>query len=215
MPDVSAAIKRVPKWAWLTSGGVAIGGIAAYTLHNRKGVEDPAATDNADPNAAVTGYPTSSAPSPVPGIVVPDVNVVGGGDGQSNIDLTTTYLDAIQALFDELLGRPAAVPSPATPTPVVHAPVVTGGGVPTTPRPGVVVAQPPPAHIPPPVAPARKPCCTYAGHPLSWWHNPTHARRHGKWNWPFDTKGYVHSKPFAGRHACDGGGTAGGSKREC
>lgn len=205
MPDITTAFKRVPRWAWLTSAGVAIGGIAAYTLRNRGEAESEETADD----AAITGYPGSMASSPVPGIVVPDINIPESGSGEQGwMEMHNAYLQGIQTMFDTLLNRPF-IEAPSAVAPVATEIAPTGGGVASGERGGVVTAQPPPSQQPTP-----RPCCLYNGHPLSWWRNPNHNRRNNKWRWP-DGAGYIHTRAFEGHKACDGGGSAGGSKREC
>lgn len=36
----------------------------------------------------------------------------------------------------------------------------------------------------------------YGGHSLAWWQNPNNARKNGKWDWPGDGHGFVHSRAF-------------------
>ena len=199
--------KRVPRWAWLTSAGVAIGGVAAYAVKNRAAPADSEEEPSAD--AAVTGYGDGMGPSPVPGIVVPDINIPENTTGESGwMEMHNIYLQGIQQMFDTLTSRPVIeAPSGVAPVPVEIAP--TGGGAASEERNGVVTAARPPSQTP-----AAKPCCQYDGHPLSWWRNANHNRRGGKWRWP-GGGGFKHSRAFEGHRACDGGGSAGQSKREC
>lgn len=207
MPDLTQSLKRVPKWAWYTSGGVALAGVGIYVMQNRAGVEPPA--DTTDPtDAGVTGYPDSSSPSPVPGIVVPDVNVQGG-DGGSSLDLQTLYISAMGDLLQSMRDGGGGNPSPADPQmPVIN--IVTGGGVPSGNRPGVVTAQPPTSQQKPKQPPAR-----YHGHVLSWWQNPAQNRRNigtsrkpkYRWYWPGDARNRppTHTRKFAGHTKPDKG----------
>lgn len=205
MADLTASIKRVPRWAWLTSAGVGIGAIGVYTFRNRAtgDTEEPT-----DPNSAVTGYPTSDAASPVPGIVVPSINLPSDDSGQQGtLDLHNLYVGALTDFFD-FIGSTYAMPSPSGLV-VPSDGVGTGGGAPSTSRPGVVTVAPPPPQQ------TVKPCCMYHGHPLSWWRSPSNAKcNNGKWNWP-GPGGCKQSRPFEGHQACDGGGNAPGSHREC
>jgi hypothetical protein len=200
--DLAASIKRVPRWAWYTSAGVGIGALALYIVRNRGGgepTEDETLTSNTE---AVTGYPDTYGPSPVPGIVVPSINIPESSSGQQGyLDLHNLYMEGLRDVLDSIGGgAAAAAPAPVLPNPLPV--VITGGGAPATARNGVVTAKP-----------TVKPCCLYNGHPLSWWRNPANGRKGGKWRWP--GSGYVHSRAFEGNKACDGGGNAPGTKREC
>lgn len=205
MPDLTASLKRVPRWAWLTSAGVAIGGVAVYTVRNRAGIEDADATATGD-ESAITGYPDGGMASPVPGIVVPDINLGGDTAGESGyLDLHNAYLSGLQTLLDTLTTRPYIEPSPASPVPVQVTITPTGGGAASTPRNGVVTAPKP--------ASQTRPCRTYKGHTLSWWRSARNAKcKNGKWNWP-GPGGCSHTVPFRGNQPCDGGNC--GQKRDC
>lgn len=198
------SLKRVPRWAWYTSAGVAIGGAAIYAFRNR----DTPAEDEPSSDAAVTGYPDQFGASPmgVPGIVVPDINIPEGSAGESGwMELHNTYLSGLQTMLDTLTNRPVIEPSPSEPVPVQVTITPTGGGAASEPRNGVVAVAPPASQARPQPA-----CCKWGGHPLSWWRNPNHNRRNGKWRWP-GGGGFTHSRAFEGHKACD----TGSHSRQC
>lgn len=143
--DLTASLQRVPKWAWYTSAGVGIGAVALYVVNNRGDEGTPAtgdegATDTA--NAGVTGYPDTYGPSPVPGIVVPSINIPESNAGsQGYLELHNLYMEGLRDVLDSIGGGgAAAAPAPVLPSPLPV--VITGGGAPSTPRNGVSTVQP-------------------------------------------------------------------------
>lgn len=217
------SVKRAPRWAWLTAAGVGLGAGAVKLYRDR----------DAEPGELVAGEvqgapdAIGTAPSPIagaPGIVVPPV-IMGGGGSETPSgfpdflgaigDVFAGYTGLLQLVVggnQALLG--GAIDNLGS--------IAQAGGPPgqavQNPTPVVVtvpVPQAAPAPLPAPApapAPAPKPCCLYNGRPLTYWQQ--NRGNNGKWGWP-DGQGYSHSRPFEGNKACDGGGTAGGSKRDC
>lgn len=146
MPELTAAFRRVPKWAWYTSAGVGIGAMALYVVRNRAGTEDPGDTTDTSlgDGTQPTGYPDTFSPSPVPGIVVPDINIPGDTTGESGyLDLHNLYMEGLRDVLDAF----GAVQTPAAPAPVISPmpTIITGGGVSCTPRNGTHTVQCSPA----------------------------------------------------------------------
>lgn len=223
-------IKTLPKWAWWTTGGVTIGAVALKVYGDRAKPDDTAVAGEGEPVGDTgPGYtqPATSGGSP-PGVIVPPIITPGNADTASDVagaiaglfggaftDLTGllgSVVSGQQANIDSLIGQHGQ-----TNDAIIDL-VAGAGGAPqpvaVTPTP-VIVQAPPPAAPPVAAAPAApKPCCTYSGHTLSWWQNPANAKRSTGWRWPGESS-YKHSRAFEGHQACDGGGTAGGSKRDC
>lgn len=231
--SIIESVKRAPRWAWVTAAGIGIGAgaIKLYRDRDAEAAELTAETVSGAPGAIGTAAPASAG---APGVVIPPV-IIGGNESDPNVGvpvLQDLYVGALQDIFSgfgglvammsgqqhELLmsswgslqsiaeaggapGRADQNPSPV----VVHVPAGQPAPVPlpAPPRPG------------PAPAPPQKPCCVYNGHPLSWWQNASHNRRNGRWRWPDGSGQFKHTRKFAGHKACDGGGTADGSKREC
>lgn len=159
MADLTTALKRVPRWAWFTSAGVAIGAIVLYTIRNRAGVEEP--SEEGDP----TGYPDSYYPSPsgAPGIVVPDINIPGNASGeQGGLALQEMYLGALSEILASI-GNNNPPPVAADPQPIVYVLPAGGGGVPSESVGGVVTVAPPPAPAPAPRRTIRECGTSYNG----------------------------------------------------
>lgn len=136
--DLTATLRRVPRWAWFVSAGVGLGGIAYYIVANRAGVEDDTTAEAGD--SSPTGSPDTFSPSPVPGIVVPDINFPETGDvSQGTAEMHALYIGAVQDILDSF----GSAQAPAAPAPVVVQPqsIITGGGVACTPRNGTSVVQ--------------------------------------------------------------------------
>lgn len=95
-----ATIKRVPKWAWYTSGGIVLG-YGAIHLYNNRTTADAEATSEDTTTAG--GTATGVVPSSNGGIIVPPV-VMSGGDTESG----GTGLADLQALYmggtEQLIG---------------------------------------------------------------------------------------------------------------
>lgn len=144
--DLAASLRGVPQWAWYTSAGVAIAGVGIYTFRNRATDEDPGSSEE-EP----VGYGESSTPSPIPGIVVPDINFPADNSGQQGFtDLHTSYITGLEQLM-ALYRDQAQQPPPEAAIPIVQLPdfldsitAITGGGAASSPGPaGVVTVAPP------------------------------------------------------------------------
>jgi hypothetical protein len=211
MENPLKSLKRAPKWVWVTVAGVGIGA-GVIKLWQDRGAE---AIEGEGPGV---GGEVGTAPSPgsAPGIVVPPVII--GQPPNEGPDLLTPGINLItgvvgdltagwEALLGPIIGNQAAINQ------TVIDSLANAGG-----PPGLTQQNPTPVNVAVTVAPAtpqsrEKPCCMYSGHPLSWWRNAGNARNSKGWRWPGDST--RHTRAFEGHKACDGGGSAGGSKREC
>lgn len=109
--DPTAAIKKVPKWAWIASGGVVAGSLALRVLKSRSaaassGTETPTAAD-----AASATDPYGSASYGSAAIVVPPTTYVQGpaNDGTGVLDTLGLFVNGIQTTQDLLAGLPGMV----------------------------------------------------------------------------------------------------------
>lgn len=119
MPIVDT-LKRAPKWAWVTVGGVTIGAVAIRTWQMRDkppgedGPADPSATDSA---VSVGGG------APGAGVIVPPVIIPASDDGSSNLVPLLTEIPAVYAdvyggavgLIPQLIEQAANAGSPPPP----------------------------------------------------------------------------------------------------
>lgn len=227
--NIAQRIKSLPKWAWWTTGGVTIGAVALKVYGDRAKPADVAVGTDGEPVGDTYGnstQPATTGSSP-PGVIVPPIIVPANADSASDI------AGAISGLFGEsfnglvgLVGQvvtgqqgnmDSLIYQGGQTNEAIIGLIAGAGGAPEpasmVPTPVIVMAPPPPS---PPVATAPagpKPCCHYSGHTLSWWQNAANARTSKGWRWPDGSTG--HSRAFEGHSACDGGGTAGGSKRDC
>jgi hypothetical protein len=101
--SIATTVKRAPKWAWYTAGGVAVGGIGLRLWKNRQTpadttAADQTATDPTDPN----GY--SYGAGGVSGVIVPPV-IVGSNDGSGEASgLLSSVLGGVSDLTGLVLG---------------------------------------------------------------------------------------------------------------
>lgn len=221
------SVKRAPRWAWWTVGGVTLGA-AALKVYKDRAAPDPEveATEGETPGDIYSGsqQPATAGGSP-PGVIVPPVIVPNDGGSAGDIAgaiggvLGGAFTDLTGALVGIVGGTQSNIETLITQGGQTNAAIIdalaNGGPAPqpvmVNPTP-VIVQAPPPAAPPVAVAPAPpKPCCLYNGRPLSYWRQ---NQRNGKWGWP-DGQGYIHTRAFEGNKACDGGGSAPGDHREC
>lgn len=111
-------VKRVPKWAWIASGGVVVGSVALRALKRTPGGGDAATTtEAADAGSAVdpygVGYNGNAA------IVVPPVTNVSTGEADYTGALAQQFLTGTQSTLDTLLALPG----------MITGAVQTGGGL--------------------------------------------------------------------------------------
>lgn len=103
-------LKRAPRWAWWTVGGVAVGGAAIKVWQDRAkpeseyGPEDPTATGGA---VSVGGG------APGAGVIVPPVIIPASDDGSSNLvplmDLFTGGIQNVVQGWESVVGSSLAV----------------------------------------------------------------------------------------------------------
>lgn len=96
------ALKRAPRWAWITAGGVGIGAAGIKLWNNRA---KPDSEDEATAGMATdaNGYPKFGGMAPVPPIVTP---VVIANPGESNTafglqGLHELYIGAVQGVQEQ------------------------------------------------------------------------------------------------------------------
>lgn len=92
------AIRRAPRWAWYTVGGIAAGTIALKVWKDRGKDEEPSADGNSVP-VVDQGSMQSVSPSPA-GVIVPPVIIGNQGDG--GVD-PTSILSFFQDGMDTLI----------------------------------------------------------------------------------------------------------------
>lgn len=167
---ITDILKRVPKWAWWTSGGVAGGAVLIYVVRNRNAPEEEEAAEDAITGEAAYG----EHPSPMPGIVVPPVVTSGGQEAgavgfaqlhELYIGATGTVLDTISNTFEraqaqqsDLLSEYAESQSSVLGNLMERlADAAFGGASPAAPAPVGAVAAPAPRSAPAPALPPPAP----------------------------------------------------------
>jgi hypothetical protein len=96
---ITDAIKRAPRWAWITAGGVGLGA-AGIKLWNNRAKEDEAAAEAAsgDPLAPYPQTTTNPVATIVPPVIVSPSDNPGGAFGLQG--LHDTYIGAIGSVMD-------------------------------------------------------------------------------------------------------------------
>lgn len=101
MANLTASIKRAPKWAWYASGGIALG-VVGIEVWKRRAVDTPSPSDTTN-DAVQGGAPTgSAAPSPV--ITPPVIVQQPGGDGTDFAGMFGIFGDALNNLVSTVGG---------------------------------------------------------------------------------------------------------------
>lgn len=192
---------KIPRKVWI--GAVALGAVIGlvWLWRGRDAEPEEAGVELIEGEIPATGEPYIYSGSPMA------VPYVGDGGGYVENPQTGVYpldpldfqpvLDAIQGLLDSTTAPVGVAPMPIA-DPIAAAPATTPRQTASTPAPA-----------------PKKPCCLYNGHTLSWWRNPNINKKSGKWRWPDGSGKFKHSRAFEGHKACDGGGSANGSKRDC
>lgn len=152
------SLKRAPKWAWWTAGGLAIGGAGIKLWRDRAKPEDAAA----DP-ASITGEAVSvGGGAPGAGVIVPPVIIPASDDGTSQVvGLFAEISDAWQSVLGSALGVDDAYAAVYMPVADLLPTLITqnanAGGPPPAGNVIVNIPQPTPAPAPAPSAPAPAP----------------------------------------------------------
>lgn len=97
--ELVSAIKRAPRWAWVTAAGVGLGAAGLKLWNNRdKPPDEAVATDILDPSSP---YPSpTSTGNPVATIVPPVIVSPGGGDFNQGVPvLQDLYVGAVANLI--------------------------------------------------------------------------------------------------------------------
>lgn len=173
MANITDAVKRAPKWAWVTVAGVGIGAGAIKLWRDRDAPEGDASTDPSTEIGA--GYPSGPGSGGAGVIIPPVVYTPPSQDTGGLAILQETYIGAIGSIIDEwgeVYGPIAALLPQLVSTPqnvAAHIQALSqAGGAPTTPQQVVVSVQAPaPAAPAPPPSPAAPSCPAAYPH-----HNP-------------------------------------------
>jgi hypothetical protein len=111
---VPATLKRVPKWAWYTTGGIVVGTFAIRMFQNRTTAdgEDPLPTTTDDGTGTVTyGGTYGSAGVIVPPVIAPASENGSAGMG-IGLDIAGLFVGGVNDLFDSIGGVYANVYDP-------------------------------------------------------------------------------------------------------
>lgn len=101
--NITASIKRAPRWAWYTAAGVGVGA-AALKLYKGRASEDPIqTTTDGTPPGSMTGSTPVLTASPT-SVITPTVVGVpsAGNDGGSLLDMMGLWTGAVQTTIDQL-----------------------------------------------------------------------------------------------------------------
>jgi hypothetical protein len=159
------ALKRAPKWAWFTVGGVGLGALVIRVWQDR-GAETEESTD-----VATVGQPSSGvAPSSPTPVITPPVII--GNDGSGDNGALTQMLTMVGGSFDTLAGAVAGLAAGAqanTDTALgqtggiannavstignLATAILAGGGA----APAPIMVNPTPVYVNVPAAPAPSP----------------------------------------------------------
>lgn len=146
-------IRRAPKWAWFTVGGIVIGVVVIKFWRDRA----TDATASAEV-ATVDGQPTTGTPGASPGVIVPPVIIAPPGDNQfGGMAEVLGLIGDLGSTWGEIYGPIANLIPGLIPTPDDYINMINGGGNPTSGSPIVVTTPAPPQAAPSPIAPAPAP----------------------------------------------------------
>lgn len=104
--NIAATVKKAPRWAWYTAGGLGLGAAAIKLYQHRGG---GTATDTTNTPAADIGTTVGTTGGTPPGVIVPPV-ILGGNAADPNVGvgpLQDLYVGAAGSLFsawENLLG---------------------------------------------------------------------------------------------------------------
>lgn len=101
--NIGKSVKRVPKWAWIASGGVVIGVGAFRYLQNRNSTAVDQSSSYDSTNPADSGYPAQSAGG-ASSVLVPPVVVGGQQDDTGGSALQAGFLGAFGDVLSALTG---------------------------------------------------------------------------------------------------------------
>lgn len=157
---VADTIKRAPKWAWYTVGGVTLGAIG---IRLWKGRDAPTDTETVAESDAVGNPAWQSPGGGASGVIVPPVIIPSQGDPLAGVsELQGLYVGAVDSLIGEwgnVYGPIAGLLPSLIPTPDEYMGLIQAGAGIARETPVVVappVAQPAPAPAPTPgPGPAR------------------------------------------------------------
>lgn len=99
MMDVTATLKKAPRWAWYTAGGLGLGAAAVKLYRNRAS----APTDTTNVPAADVGTTYGTMGGTPPGVIVPPV-ILGGNTADPNVGVGPLQGMYIGAMGDVLSG---------------------------------------------------------------------------------------------------------------
>jgi hypothetical protein len=156
--NIAATVKRAPKWAWYTAGGLGLGAAAIKLYHNRgdqtsQDVTNTAADTIGPDGAQTVGGGTTS------GVIVPPV-ILGGSTADPNAGagvLQDLYVGAAGDLFSAWENLLGPVMSTQNSLLLGNADTISqiamAGGAPQSQPTPVVSAPPLPQHVPVALAP--------------------------------------------------------------
>lgn len=156
MANPGAALKRVPKWAWIASGGV-VAGVAVMRL---KANQTEQVDKNTEDNTPAGDYGLTQASYPLgSGVVAANTGAVGATYDTGSSGGGFDYAGFLSSLGDFTL---TVRPDPVDPVGIIDAlgPYLGAGGAPqssTTQAPPVVNVYAPTAPAPAPAAPVPAP----------------------------------------------------------
>jgi cell division septation protein DedD len=103
--DLTGSIKRAPKWAFITAGGVTIGAVGIHLYRNRATAASADSTASASTDPTTIGAPNTSLVSGSPvATVTPPVIIgdTGSGDNGSLSDMFATFGQSFDNLVNNL-----------------------------------------------------------------------------------------------------------------
>lgn len=114
-PNPTAALKRVPKWAWIASGGVVVGVLFVRRTKSGQQVDTTSSQDATAPadygSQATAGFPSAGVVTS--GVGASDSGVSGGGAGLGASDIldiinATQPVDHTQEILDFVASERAS-----------------------------------------------------------------------------------------------------------
>lgn len=101
--NLTATVKRAPKWAWYASGGIAIG-VVGIEVWKRRATDTPAPADATNDATVVGGATGSAAPSPV---ITPPVIIPPSGDSPDYTGIFDVFGNALSTAMGTIGGLAA------------------------------------------------------------------------------------------------------------
>lgn len=120
--EITDSIKKAPRWAWYTAGGVAVGA-GAIRLYKNRTTSDGTTPSESDAATAIGGDPYAASGGGASPTLVPSVIVTGTGNGGSDassgvaagiegfsaiIDGTTGLIGTLEGFFNPIVLEQAS-----------------------------------------------------------------------------------------------------------